>query len=67
MAMSCLTVEPAESGKGLEFVNKIVGGSIPKEYIPAIEKGVRERHGDRSGRRLSSSRCEGDGHRWVIP
>ncbi|GKS60486.1 elongation factor G 2 [Nitrospira sp.] len=38
-----LTVEPAESGKGLEFVNKIVGGAIPKEYIPAIEKGVKER------------------------
>jgi elongation factor G len=38
-----LTVEPTESGKGLEFVNKTVGGSIPKEFIPAIEKGVRER------------------------
>jgi len=38
-----LTVEPSEPGKGLEFVNKIVGGAIPKEYIPAIEKGVRER------------------------
>ncbi|WP_447598917.1 elongation factor G [Nitrospira sp. Nam80] len=38
-----LTVEPSESGKGLEFVNKIVGGAIPKEYIPAVEKGVKER------------------------
>jgi elongation factor G len=38
-----LTVEPSEPGKGLEFVNKIVGGAIPKEYIPAIEKGVKER------------------------
>jgi elongation factor G len=38
-----LTVEPSESGKGLEFVNKTVGGAIPKEYIPAIEKGVKER------------------------
>jgi len=38
-----LTVEPAESGKGLEFVNKIVGGAIPREYIPAVEKGVKER------------------------
>ncbi len=37
-----LTVEPQETGKGFEFVNKIVGGSVPKEYIPAIEKGVRE-------------------------
>ena len=38
-----LTVEPSESGKGLEFVNKVVGGAIPKEFVPAIEKGVRER------------------------
>ncbi len=37
-----LTIEPMEVGKGFEFVNKTVGGSIPKEYIPAIEKGVRE-------------------------
>jgi elongation factor G len=38
-----LTVEPSGLGVGLEFVNKIVGGAIPKEYIPAIEKGVKER------------------------
>ena len=38
-----LSVEPAESGVGLDFVNKIVGGIIPREYIPAIEKGVKER------------------------
>lgn len=37
-----LTIEPLEVGKGFEFVNKVVGGSIPKEYIPAVEKGVRE-------------------------
>ena len=35
-------VEPLERGKGVEFINKIVGGAIPREYIPAIEKGVRE-------------------------
>jgi len=38
-----LTVEPSESGKGLDFINKTVGGSIPREFIPAIEKGVKER------------------------
>jgi elongation factor G len=38
-----LRVEAAESGVGLEFVNKIVGGVVPREYIPAVEKGVRER------------------------
>ncbi|MFO7296310.1 MAG: elongation factor G [Clostridia bacterium] len=37
-----LEVEPLEPGKGFEFVNKIVGGVIPKEYIPAVESGVRE-------------------------
>ncbi len=35
-------VEPLERGKGLEFVDKLVGGSIPKEYVPAVEKGVKE-------------------------
>ncbi len=37
-----LEVEPLGKGKGFEFVNKIVGGVIPKEYIPAVEKGVKE-------------------------
>jgi elongation factor G len=37
-----ITVDPAEKGKGFEFVNKIVGGVIPREYIPAVEKGVVE-------------------------
>lgn len=40
-----LRVEPSEPGVGLEFVNKIVGGIIPREYIPAVEKGVKERMG----------------------
>jgi elongation factor G len=37
-----LEVEPNGPGKGFEFENKIVGGSIPREYIPAVEKGIRE-------------------------
>ncbi|MCA6080335.1 MAG: elongation factor G [Endomicrobium sp.] len=37
-----LTVEPQGPGMGYEFVNKIVGGVIPREYIPAIDKGVKE-------------------------
>ncbi|HMM78364.1 MAG TPA: elongation factor G [Gammaproteobacteria bacterium] len=35
-------MEPNESGKGFEFVNGIVGGVIPKEYIPAVQKGMEE-------------------------
>ena len=35
-----IKVEPNEAGKGFEFINKIVGGAIPKEYIPAVEAGV---------------------------
>ncbi|NLY42830.1 MAG: elongation factor G [Clostridiaceae bacterium] len=35
-----LEIEPLEPGKGYEFVNKIVGGVIPKEYIPAVDAGV---------------------------
>jgi elongation factor G len=37
-----LSVEPLEPGSGFIFENKIVGGVVPKEYVPAIEKGVRE-------------------------
>jgi len=37
-----LTLEPQAPGKGFEFVNRIVGGKIPKEYISAVEKGVVE-------------------------
>ncbi len=37
-----LKIEPQESGKGYEFVNEIVGGVIPKEYIPAVDKGIQE-------------------------
>ena len=51
------TMEPAEEGKsGLEFVNVIKGGNIPKEYIPAIEKGFREamRNGPLAGFEMDS-------------
>ena len=37
-----LRIEPQESGLGYEFINKIVGGTIPKEYIPAVDKGCQE-------------------------
>tara|TARA_B100000575_G_scaffold285979_1_gene282040 strand:- start:417 stop:2291 length:1875 start_codon:yes stop_codon:yes gene_type:complete len=37
-----LKIEPQEAGSGYEFINEIVGGAIPKEYIPAVDKGIQE-------------------------
>jgi elongation factor G len=37
-----IKLEPLPPGKGYEFVNGIVGGTVPKEYVPAVDKGVRE-------------------------
>jgi elongation factor G len=37
-----LEIEPQERGKGYEFENLTVGGSVPKEYVPAVDKGIRE-------------------------
>ncbi|HYB63656.1 MAG TPA: elongation factor G [Steroidobacteraceae bacterium] len=37
-----LKIEPNASGKGNEFINGVVGGSVPREYVPAVDKGIRE-------------------------
>ncbi len=37
-----ISLEPGERGSGIVFENKIVGGAIPREYIPAVEKGIKE-------------------------
>ncbi len=39
---ACVRVEPNEKGKGVEVVNEIVGGAIPREYVPAVENGIRD-------------------------
>ncbi|MGZ4973345.1 MAG: elongation factor G [Limisphaerales bacterium] len=39
---ACVTVEPNEKGKGIEIVNSIVGGAIPKEYVPAVIDGIED-------------------------
>ncbi len=40
-----ILIEPREPGAGFEFVNKITGGAIPREYIPAVQKGIEEAMG----------------------
>ena len=53
-----LRVEPLERGKGFEFVNAVFGGAIPGQYIPAVEKGVRDllEHGVLAGHAIQDVR-----------
>ncbi|MEU3231661.1 elongation factor G-like protein EF-G2 [Nocardiopsis alba] len=44
-----IRVEPLESGAGLEFVDRIVGGVVPRRYVPAVEKGIRAQMADGIG------------------
>ena len=39
---ACITIQPNEKGKGIEVINKVVGGAIPKEYVPAVIDGIEE-------------------------
>src|SRR5262249_28186864 len=50
-----IRIEPGERGSGFVFENAVVGGAIPKEFIPGVEKGIREAMG--RGVRAASCRC----------
>ena len=62
-----MIIEPNESGKGYEFINNIVGGAIPKEYIPAVDAGIQGamEAGVLAG--YPGSRRKGYLVRWFLP
>ena len=62
-----LTVEPNEKGAGYEFVDKIVGGTIPREYMRAINMGIARGPRDRHLRRLPDGRRQGHRLRRLVP
>ena len=53
-----LKLEPKGSGEGFEFVNEIVGGTVPKEFIPAVSKGAEEQMQQGVFLRLPNGRCQ---------
>ena len=61
-----IKLEPNESGKGYEFVNAIVGGAIPKEYIPAVDAGYPGRDAVRRARRLPGRGRQGHAVRRLL-
>ncbi len=61
-----LKMEPTGHGKGFEFVDAIKGGTVPREYIPAVEKGLARDAAQRRARRLSGRRHQGHAVRRVV-
>ena len=62
-----INLYPNEPGKGYEFVDKIVGGAIPKEYIPAVDEGIQEAMELGHPRRLPGRRRQGRARRRLVP
>ena len=62
-----LKLDPQPPGKGYEFVDAIKGGSVPREFIPAVKKGVDEALPERRARRLSGGGRQGDAVRRFLP
>ncbi len=62
-----VSVEPLERGGGFEFVDKIVGGAIPRQFIPAVEKGIEEARAEGGRVRLPGRRRAGDLPRRQVP
>ena len=61
-----LKIEPQEPGKGFEFVDAIKGGVVPREFIPAVEKGLAHA-AQRRARRLPGGRRQGHAVRRLVP
>ena len=62
-----IRLEPQEKGAGYEFVDKIVGGTIPREYIKSVDAGIREALADGHLRRVPGRRRQGHPPRRVVP
>ena len=59
--------EPLPAGSGFEFENEVVGGSVPKEYVPGVEKGLTAVKEPANDRRFSDDRLQGDPDRRRLP
>ena len=62
-----IDLEPYEPGEGYVFENRIVGGTIPRDYIPAVDQGAQEAMSTGHTRRLPHGRCQGQADGRLLP